>query len=188
MRLVAAAFVLTLLTPLHGWAHAEGEGKVAGDYKIEFALIPEEPQQGVQQSVLLTVEDLDSFEPVADVPLWVRVQSPEAVVFSSDGFVSSDERATTFSFALLDTGEYTVDIRPNAGNDNAEVASFSFVVPEHAMDVENSSSDTAAVDESHSEADVSLSSYILYIMLGLIAVVLGARLGRGRQRHDEDSQ
>lgn len=180
-HIISLSFFLFLF-PVLATGHVEGEGVVVGEYKIEFGQVPDNATVGVQQSLLIGVEDAEGFSPIGDIPLWIRISSPDGIIFSSNNFISNTEKLVTVSFLPQTAGEYTVDVelQLQEGGEDAYSASFDFTVaPSDASNnvaAVGSSNNVAAVTNSSSKSDEvveqSNNLQIATIVLLIIAIVL----------------
>lgn len=156
-----------MCAPLPIQAHGEGQGKEVDGYYIDFILEPEQPEVGTQQSILIGLEDPETLAPLAGKQLYVRISNEEGIVFSSDGFVSSDQLLTVLSFLPQTAGEYEVDIKPKG---SSEKATFTFTAAENVEP-------TQAQGE---QKFISTTSPTVIIPLLLIVGIIGFALGKRR--------
>lgn len=125
-RAALLTLAVALLLPATVFAHAEGDKMPLGEYVVEYSFIPQAASVGVQQSILLGVEDQETSEPVAGVPLWVRLSSPDGIVFSTNNLVSGDAELITLDFLPGTAGDYLLTMRQSG--DTKEELQIRFTV------------------------------------------------------------
>lgn len=184
---IALLTIIACILPVATLAHADGEKVETESHFIEYALIPEEGTAEKQQNVQITIEDKETFEPVFDVPLWIRVTSPSGVIFSSDDFVTNSAGPLSVSFYPYEAGDYEVAVELT---DTGEKSTFPLVIGGGDTIVKNTEFTDVEDDvvENQEEAESEISEavwYLLIIGLGIFVAVLFAILGRQRsERHD----